>query len=474
MRKWVSGMGGPRTRRQVKDASGKEHWVEADNSPVVRSVERERNTIYNYLNSEFSKNPEYKQKVASVMSSLGAMSNNCRVSVNIPAWMEADNLDRLLSQYIDQTDNKGKALEQSLFEINILVNRKKGTPEDDSVKVIESFIEKYAKRHNGVRPVVHYANVELDPEDANVGFARKLLTDAVLQRSLDRNNQSQPLYIESEDADLIEVDKRTVFNLISKLDKNPHLDVVKGVEGRMPSIIKDNALLLMRRTAWEVFLFNARQKRFKDPRNPNWNSFSNRVLTGGWNCGYSAEAIAMIGGYESVRVGEDLPIGEKVSMMRGDGDYPNLEVIGSVPTRTESSPRRFIDEIANKKPAYDDFGDDNNEEAIRGVSLSDAMKRIDEYADITEDNKPIFENEAQMYYDRARDSTPTLDDARDIARRIMRSVGYEEGDYVFEGDKIRIINWDNVKRNIEAYRRDFTSAKNPNRRMVIGRWRKTY
>ena len=470
MRKWVSGMGGPRTRRQVEDASGKKHWVEADGSPVVRSVERERNTIYNYLNSEFSKNPEYKQKVASVMSSLGAMSDNCRVSVNIPAYMEADNLDRLLSQYIDQTDNKGEALEQSLFEINILVNRKKGTPEDDSVKVIESFIKKYAKLHNGVRPVVHYANVELDPEDANVGFARKLLTDAVLQRSLDRNNQSQPLYIESEDADLIEVDKRTVFNLISKLDKNPHLDVVKGVEGRMPSIIKDNALLFMRRTAWEVFLFNARQKRFRDPRNPNWNSFSNRVLTGGWNCGYSAEAIAMIGGYESVRLGEDLPVGEKVSAMRGDGDYPNLDVIGSVPTRTESSPRRFINEIANKKPAYDDFGDDSDEEAIRGVSLSDAMKRIDEYADITEDNKPIFENEAQTYYDWARYSTPTLDDARVVTRRIMRSVGYEEGDYVFEGDKIRIINWDNVKSNIEAYRRDFTSAKKPNRKMVIGGW----
>ena len=470
MRKWVSGMGGPRTRRQVEDASGKKHWVEADNSPVVRSVERERNTIYNYLNSEFSKNPEYKQKVASVMSSLGAMSNNCRVSVNIPAWMEADSLDRLLSQYIDQTDNKGEALEQSLFEINILVNRKKGTPEDNSVKVIESFIEKYAKRHNGVRPVVHYANVEMEPEEANIGFVRKLLTDAVLQRSLDRNNQSQPLYIESEDADLIEVDKRTVFNLISKLDKNPHLDAVHGIEGRMPSIIKDNALLLMRRNAWEVFLFNARQKRFRDPRNPNWNSFSNRVITGGWNSGYSAEAYAMIGGYEPARAGEDISIGERISMMRGDGDYPNLETIGSVPTRTESSPRRFIDEIANKKSAYEDFGDDSNEEAIRGVSLSDAMKRIDEYADITEDNKPNFENEAQMYYDWARGSTPTLGDARDVARRIMRSVGYEEGDYVFEGDKIHIINWGNVKRNIEAYRHGFTSAKNPNRKIVIGGW----
>ena len=104
------------------------------------------------------------------------------------------------------------------------------------------------------------------------------------------------------------------------------------------------------------------------------------------------------------------------------------------------------------------------------MSLSDAMKRIDEYADITEDNKPNFENEAQMYYDWARDSTFTLGDARDVARRIMRSVGYEEGDYVFEGDKIHIINWDNVKRNIEAYRHGFTSAKNPNRKIVIRGW----
>lgn len=470
MRKWIADMGGPHTRKQIEDVSGKKHWVEADGSPVMRSVERERESIASYLNDEFSDNPEYERKVAAVASSLGSMNNDCRVSVNIPAWMEEDNLSRLLNQYIDQVDNKGDSLDRSLFEINILVNRRKGTPEDKSVKVIENFIEEYTRRYDGVRPVVHYANVEMEPEEANIGFVRKLLTDAVLQRSLDRDNQLQPLYIESEDADLIEVDKRTVFNIISKLDKNPHLDAVHGIEGRLPSIIKDNALLLMRRNAWEVFLFNVRQKRFRDPRNPNWNSFSNRVITGGWNSGYSAEAYAMIGGYEPARAGEDISIGERISMMRGDGDYPNLETIGSVPTRTESSPRRFIDEIANKKSAYEDFGDDGNEKAIRGMSLSDAMKRIDDYADITEDNKPTFENEAQMYYDWARGSTFTLGDARDVARRIMRSVGYEEGDYVFDGDKIYIINWDNVKRNIEAYRHGFTSAKNPNRKMVIREW----
>lgn len=470
MRKWIADMGGPHTRKQIEDVSGKKHWVEADGSPVMRSVEREREIIASYLNDEFSDNPEYERKVATVASSLGSMNNDCRVSVNIPAWMEEGNLSRLLNQYIDQVDNKGDSLDRSLFEINILVNRRKGTPEDKSVKVIENFIEEYTRRYDGVRPVVHYANVEMEPEEANIGFVRKLLTDAVLQRSLDRDNQLQPLYIESEDADLIEVDKRTVFNLISKLDKNPHLDAVHGIEGRMPSIIKDNALLLMRRNAWETFLFNVRQKRFRNPRNPNWNSFSNRVITGGWNSGYSAEAYAMIGGYEPARAGEDISIGERISMMRGDGDYPNLETIGSVPTRTESSPRRFIDEIANKKSAYEDFGDDGNEEAIRGVQLSDAMKRIDEYADITEDNKPTFENEAQMYYDWARGSTFTLGDARDVARRIMRSVGYEEGDYVFEGDKIHIINWDNVKRNVEAYRHGFTLAKNPNRKIVIRGW----
>lgn len=452
MRKWVSGMGGPRTRRQVEDASGKKHWVEADGSPVVRSVERERNTIYNYLNSEFSKNPEYKQKVASVMSSLGAMSDNCRVSVNIPAYMEVDNLDRLLSQYIDQTDNKGEALEQSLFEINILVNRKKGTPEDNSVKVIESFIEKYAKSHNGVRPVVHYANVELDPEDANVGFARKLLTDAVLQRSLDRNNQSQSLYIESEDADLIEVDKRTVFNLISKLDKNPHLDVVRGVEGRMTSMIRDNALLLTRRMAMETFLYNVGQEPFRNPKSPTWNSFCNRKITGGWNCGYSAEAYAMIGGYESVRAGEDLAIGEKVSMMRGDGDYPNLETVGRVPTLTESSPRRFIQSIATGKDPYGNFGETGVEDSIRKMSLQEAMESIKQYADITEANKSVFEDDIQGWYSWAQGATPTLEDAKMVTERVMRSMGFRNGDYVFNGKEIRVIDWSNIKRNIDDFR----------------------
>lgn len=326
---------------------------------------------------------------------------------------------------------------------------------------------------------VDYIKMRVDNNEENIeslrdemlqGFVRKLLTDAVLQRSLGRDAQSQPLYIESEDADLMEVDKRTIFNLISKLDRNPHLDAVRGTEGRVPSIIKDNALLLMRRNAWEVFLFNARQKRFRNPEHPSWNSFANRTITGGWNCGYSAEAYAMIGGYEPAQIGEDTSIGERISMMRGDGSYPNLETIGSVPSRTESSPRRFIHEIIQREPAYNNFGEDSNEETIREASLPDLMNRISEYANITDNNKATFEGEAQMFHSWSRSATPTLEDAKEMTRRIMRSVGYRQGDYVFEGDTIRIVNWDNVKRNIENYRAGFDSARNPNRKMVIGGW----
>lgn len=470
MREWLRSMGGPRTRRQIGNSPASMTWVEADGSPVERSVERERSTIANYLNSQFSNNPEYQRRISNIAASLGLMNNDCRVSVNVPAWMEEANLDRLLNQYIDQTDNNGNPLDPSLFEINILVNRKTGAPEDRSVQVIENFIEEYARQHGGVRPNVHYANVEIEPANANVGFVRKLLTDAVLQRSLGRDAQSQPLYIESEDADLMEVDKRTIFNLISKLDRNPHLDAVRGNEGRVPSIIKDNALLLMRRNAWEVFLFNARQKRFRNPEHPSWNSFANRTITGGWNCGYSAEAYAMIGGYKPAQIGEDTSIGERISMMRGDGSYPNLETIGSVPSRTESSPRRFIHEIIQREPAYNNFGEDSNEETIREASLPDLMNRISEYANITDNNKATFEGEAQMFHSWSRRATPTLEDAKEMTRRIMRSVGYRQGDYVFEGDTIRIVNWDNVKRNIENYRAGFDSARNPNRKMVIGGW----
>jgi len=473
MRKWV--VADPsrlRTRRQVETEDGQLRWVENDGNPVERNVTNERNMLNSYLEGQFTAEPQYRQYIQNIADALGPMGQKCRVSVNIPAWMEEKNLRNLLSQYLDQRDKDGNPLDPGLFEVNIIVNRKEGTAPDGSVGVINQFIDQYVASHNGQRPNVRFVDVEFKEEIATVGYARKVLTDAALLRSLSRTDQDQPLYIESEDADLTNVDKRVIANLISKLDRNPHLDAVHGIEGRMPEVIKDNDLLVMRRNAWEVFLLMARQKKFRNPNSGSWNAFANRTITGGWNTGYSAEAYAMIGGYENLRAGEDLTIGERISMVRGDGNYPNLETIGTVPTRTESSPRRFINEIIRNKSAYDGFGEGPDEQRIRDMPLTDLMSEISDFARISDDNRATFAGEADMFYGWCLSASPTRQDAREMVKRVMRSAGYREGDYTFSGDKLIVTNWDNVTTNLNAYRTQFDRAQRPNRKLIIGGWKR--
>lgn len=471
MRRWI-GVGDRLRSRREEVRDDKKVWVEADGSPVERNVGRERSTLSSYLESQYASSPEYKNYVEGLASAMGPMNDKCRVAVNIPAWLEEKNLPGLLTQYFDQKDKDGNPLDPELYEVNIIINRKEGTPGDASAQVIEKFMADYSAQHGGRRPNVRYVDVEFKPENATVGYARKVLTDAVLARSLARPNQQEPLYIESEDADLLDVDRRVISNLISKLDKNPHLDAVRGTEGRMPEILKENSLLAMRRNAWEVFLMMSRQRRYRNPAVPGWNAFANRIITSGWNTGYSAEAYAMIGGYEPVRAGEDISIGERISMVRGDGSYPNLETIGSVPTRTESSPRRFINEIIKHKGAYEGFGEGPDEQTIRDMSLPDLMSQISDLAVISEKTKPAFHAEAKMFYDWCKSATPTEHDAREMMHRVMHGIGYRRGDYQLSNGEVHVSNWDNVTHNLERYRNEFASAQRPNRKMVLGGWKR--
>src|SRR5690606_21501923 len=110
----------------------------------------------------------------------------------------------------------------------------------------------------------------------------------------------------------------------------PHLDAVRGTQDRTPEIMKENDYLITWRRMWDFTELLARSPRFRKPERPEWNYTWNRNITGGWNNAYSAEAYAMIQGYDKVTKGEDMLIGEKITMARGDGDLPNLEVVGRV------------------------------------------------------------------------------------------------------------------------------------------------
>jgi adenylate kinase family enzyme len=444
-----------RTRREVTDKNGNKKWVEADGSEVKRDVKRERDTINTYLDKEKAQNRNHWDMVEKVANSMEPMENAARVAINVPAWMEARNLQNFLEEYTKQVDKSGNPLDPNLFEINILINRKTGTTPDNSTEVINKFIAEFQNK-NGFKPKINYYDVELDPPFNNVGYARKLLTDAILLRSLRRDAQTNPLYIETEDADMVRIDKKTVANLVEKLDSNPHLDAVRGVQDRSPEYLKDNDMLFLRRRAWDFFEILARAKEFRDPRNPNWNYSLNRVITGGWNTGYTAEAYALIQGYDSLNMGEDMMIGEKISMARGDGTLPNLEVVGKVYSRSDSSPRRFIGEIITGNGAYSsDFTDEELNREIRNNSVPKLLRRISGYRRIKPENEAEFAGAISNYAHAAKQVTPNAHEATQLTKRLLFWLGFQSDDYEIDGDDIKIKNWNNVKEALERYRKRY-------------------
>lgn len=446
---------GHRPYKKINKPDGSVTWVDEEGKPVKRDVERERKTIKRYLEEIRESDPESYKLLESLLESptMHPLAAECRVSVNIPAWMEGKNIYHALEEYVKQVDESGKPLNPDLYEINIIVNRKKGTPSDQTVAEIGRFLAD--ARARGENYHINYVDLELDPPLNTVGNARKIITDLTLLRSLQRTRQSDALYLESEDADLLHVDPKTVINLIKKLDENSHLDAVRGTQDRFPEVLMQNDLLFLSQRTKDFFeLMLRRMGRKIDPkaRNFTWH----RVVTGGWNTGYSAEAYALIGGYDKKKaVGEDLLIGEKISMARGDGELPNTEVIGTVTTRSDSSPRRFISEILTGKTAYSEaFTDQELNEFIKAASVEDLLERIKPFARISPSNTAAFNQTLEWSYQWLKTMATDDQQAQQVYDGVMFWLGFKKGDYEYTPDgKLSVGSWENVRRALEDYRR---------------------
>ncbi len=457
------------TYSKIKDVGGKVISVDKEGAPIQRSVERERKVLKNYLEKLSVENPQYHAYLESLANTpaMQPMGEECRVAVNIPAWMEGKIIYKTLDLYTAQTDKNGQKLDPSLYEINIIINRKTGTQPDNSVAEIERFIAD--KKAQGENYRINFVDVAFDPPFNNVGHARKVITDLTLLRSLRRTNQTKALYIESEDADLLRVDPKTVVNLFEKFDVNPHLDALRGVQDRLPEeMMKNDYLFLDRRLGNFVELY-LRRKRYHPENNPRWNSTWNRVVTGGWNTGYTAEAIALIGGYNSRAVmGEDMEIGQKISMIRGDGINPNLDTVGTIATRSDSSPRRYLVEVLTGKGAYSDaFADEKLNNFIRTASLDELHQAIASSARITTENQEIFrrmlENNLRYF---VRNLTPTEEEARRVFDSGMFWLGFKKEDYEYgEKGKLIVKDWSHLQSALEDYRARHAGTRGPGERI---------
>ena len=384
--KWLKNVGYyPEEIPYVKNADG--NWVNKDGSPIVRDVNKERKNIERYLQKQTAEHTSLIENFANQMS---PMENECRVAVTIPAYLEGKNIYRTLTKWANQTDDKGKLIDRNLYEIDIIINGPTGYASDNTVDEIEKFKED----HPDMR--INVIQIEIPQKGGNVGMARKILTDTVLLRSIKRANQSASLYLASEDADLMEIDKLTLFRTIQKYDEKPYLDALRGKQDLSPKILMNNDYLFFDRRVERMLEYLLRDYRLRPEVNENFDFYWNRIITGGWNTSFTADAYTLIGGYQPAPVGEDVDIGRRISVMRGETNeagrfIPNTYTTETVPNRGQSNPRRFIHALIKRMPAYADFTNEEINREIRQMPLDEMMNKLEFGRLITPDNVQSFE-----------------------------------------------------------------------------------
>jgi hypothetical protein len=476
---WYKHIGVPLPMKPyTKDPQGK--FVNQDGSEILRDSARERQVIRNYLSSQ---RPDYQEELRRLADSLPHMVSECRVAIQIPVHNEEMNIYHMLKEWASQLSLQGELLEPSVYEINLLNNGPRGYKRDTTLAQVERF------QHDFPDIKLNVLDVEFLIETGNVGMARKLTTDMILQRSLNRPNQRGPLYIESADADMFEIDKQTLVRHLQRLDSKSYLDAVSGQRDFCPQILMQNDYLFFSLRAKRSAKALLRDYTLRPDRNEDF-SFFNRVTTGGWNTAFTAEAYALIGGYLPVKAGEDLDIGSRISIMRGTADnqgrfIPNTYTVERISTRMQSIPRRHIHAIAKDTKPYLDFADLQKTSEIRELNPSEMVSTLP-YKRLSQENIAVFEkvltNQWQFFTRTVKDPNNRLR----VFRRFMLFLGFgryqmsenEDGsspvrnsrmsnedstrwnlDYHITADgKVVIENIGNLKDAFERYREKHTHA----------------
>lgn len=401
---------------------GKEFFYKGTDKRVERNISRERERIRAYLDAQ---SPEYRVRLEALRSQITGMDSKCRLSINIPARMEALQLEGLLNQYLHQTDKDGKPTEPSLFEVNVLVNRKESEQPDKSVEIIQ----KWQAAHPEIK--VNLLDIAFADTEGCVGLARKMLTDISLMRSLERTSQDGPLYIETEDADVVSMDRRMVAQLVRKFDESPEIDVLRGIQDRQPEILQENALLFFSRRMSDFSELALRNPKIRSKK-PSENDFVwNKVISGGWNTAYTAETYAQVGGYDATaRIGEDMEMGKRISILRGDWskdgtfDY-NVDTAKTSGLRANSSPRRYIQELLTGTFSYDvsSFED----QSLKTKTIPELMESIKKFATVKPEHLPHYQSVVTGVVSFIRGNNPQQ--WIPMVRNVLRNIGLREGDY---------------------------------------------
>lgn len=283
----------------------------------------EKKEIKDYLARQEKTHSDYINELA---KEAGPMSPECKLSICIPVagHQEEKNIYKTLENYLYQTADKKD------FELVLFVNHpdkdKEGKPVAPDGTMTE--IERFKKDHPEMKVAV--INKVIPIENARMGYLRKSLNDAVLQRYIARGETAPNHVIVSNDADNKGVANEYIQNFIEKFDKHPEVDSYMGQLDWDPKSYVRNPLVHI---GTRLFQYVDAQLRSGD---------RNNIPSSGANFAFRSGMYAAVNGYSSdFDLAEDVDLGKAIKASRiGAKNKRAIDFAGARVSRLFTSSRR--------------------------------------------------------------------------------------------------------------------------------------
>ena len=333
------------------------------------AVEFEHNAINHYFESV---PPAYRAEVKIASDPLPEMSEQCRVSVCVPAaYSEHRVIYSYLESFLGQTDTAGNPLNPDTYEVNIFVNGP--TDKSDEISQTVAEIDRFKEEH----PEIHVNVISKAFERRqNIGLLRKLVTDSALMRSQNRSAQNGELYLVTHDADIRVADNDYISNIISRMDQDRGTKMLSGEVDYSDEDKAKYPIIWSARRLWQ-FIDTIRSGR-------NYADMTKKAV--GANCIIRSGAYADVNGFRMIdKIAEDLALGEKINRRYGKKASDGNNVIANFPYRTIISARRDIQSIEQGKPIIGGYDDFENNHDVRGD-----IPENNTPAEITPDKENLF------------------------------------------------------------------------------------
>ena len=427
--------------------------IDPSGNPILRDPAIERSEIESYLSSQPA---EHLCLLEEFAGDLPAMNARCRLAVLLPCRNEAQHIQDRLNLLAEQFGTDGRFLDRDLYEVIVLVNNAAVENADSTAELARNWSHP-AGMNLSVIQMKHAAD-----ERAPLTYARKILADLALLRATKRNTYRHPLYLVSEDADVVWNDPRQLSEMLKAFDTQPTIDGIRGYQDRCPWLLIDHPILLLMRRSWNFCESYASSRALRPDRNPRYQFNWNRCVTSGWNSAFTAEVYACIGGYNRFRqFEEDLDIGEKISTFRAyespQGSIPQVNTIIGLPIRAEASPRRWYYRAAKGVEPYDDqngyenFFAQEHEDFLKSKPLSELSLSIAPFSSLEPANIPLLEDMLQKDFEFLSRLHGSSHLAAIAYQRILSWLGFESGQAYISDGQVLVHSLEGVGRTIGKF-----------------------